>query len=351
MKTSRVSLSTNEKIGLISNLATMLAAGIPILESISSLLEGSKTGQKKILETLLADLKQGQPINQSIAKFPKTFDKVTVNLVKAAEEAGTLDTTLKDLAINIRKESEFADKVKSALMYPMFILGVFFAVLILMLTFVIPRISQVFSQLRVTLPLPTRVLIFASNLLMNNTLIVITIALAIAILLVFLIKTQRGIILGVLFAFPVVSGLMRKIDITRFSRSLYLLLSSGVPITSSLELCQDVVMKKEVHNAILYATKQVSSGHPLSEALKKYNKIFPTIMIKILEAGEKTGSLDTSMSDTADYLDYEVSKQLKQVTAMMEPLMLVMIGVLVGGMMLAIIAPMYGLISQISNTH
>lgn len=349
MKTSGIRLSTNEKITLISNLATMLAAGIPILEAVSSLLEDAKGNQKKILDTLIDDLKQGKQINFSLSKFPKTFNPVTVNLVKASEEAGTLDTTLKDLATSIREEAEFADKVKSAMTYPLFIMVVFVGVMLLMLTFVIPRISTVFSRLKVELPLPTRILIFVSNLIMTQYILIIAVTVVIVAALIILYKTKRELFTGMLFSLPLVSMLIRNIDITRFARSMYLLLNSGVPITSALELCQNVVSKKEVHDAIVYATKQVLSGKKLSESFKNKKKVFPIIMIKITEAGEKTGSLDDSMKEAAEYMDYEVSKTLKKVTTLMEPLMLVLVGVMIGGMMLAIIAPMYSIISQVGQ--
>lgn len=347
MKTSNIRLSTSEKIGLIHNLATMISAGISILEAIDSLLEDAKGNQKKILDTLLDDLRQGQPIHKSFQKFPKTFSPVMTNLIKASEEAGTLDTTLKDLTENTRKEAEFADKVRSTMMYPAFIMVVFLGVLILMLTFVIPKISTVFARMKVDLPLPTRIMMGASDIIMNNT---IPLIIGIVIFIVgffFLYRWKKEVFMSVFFSLPVVTRLVREIDLTRFARSFYLLLSAGVPITSALELCQNVVMKKDVSKAIIYMTNHVSSGHPLSEAMKAKKNIFPPMMIKMVEAGEKTGSLDDSMQDASEFMDYEVSKTLKTVTAMMEPMMLVGVGVMIGGMMVAIIAPMYNIIGQV----
>ena len=141
-----VSISANDKITLISNLTTMLGAGIPILETVDSLLEDAKGNQRKLLQVLRDDLIQGQPINTTFAKFPRIFDKITVNIIKASEEAGTLDVTLKDLKENIKKEMEFNDKIKSALIYPSFIVVVFFAVLLLILVVVVPKISTVFLR-------------------------------------------------------------------------------------------------------------------------------------------------------------------------------------------------------------
>ncbi len=347
MKTENVSLSNNNKIALISNLGTMLSAGIPILESVDSLLEGAKGNQKKILDTLKEDLIQGKRVYTTLAKFPKVFDKVTVNIVKASEEAGTLNVTLKDMVDVIRKDIEFNDKIKSALVYPVFILVVFLAVLVMILVVVVPKIAQVFSRLTVELPLPTRILIFMSNTLLRYTIPVILGTVLIIGGFIFLYKKKKRAVLGMFFSFPYVSQLAREIDLTRFTRSLYLLLTAGIPIANALELTQEVVVKKEVAKAIAFTKETVVSGKKVSDGFKTYKHIFPNIMIKITEAGEKSGSLDKSMQDASDYLDYEVSNTIKLVTALIEPVMLVFVGGMIGGMMLAIIAPIYGIIGEV----
>lgn len=349
MKTEDISLSTNDKISLLSNFSTMLAAGIPILETVESLLDGAKNNQKKILETLRDDLSQGQHVYISFAKFPKVFNKVTVHILRASEEAGTLEETLKDLRNNIRKEAEFSDKVKSALIYPAFIAVVFFGVLLLMLLFVIPRISSVFSRMNVELPLPTKILMGLSDLMVNNT-VVFTVGFSVFLLLaIFLYKKQKKHLIAAFSSLPIISQLVTEIDLNRFTRSLYLLLTSGIPITTALELCQEVVVKPDTQKAIIHAKEMILAGKKLSEGFKDNKNIFPIIMIKITEAGERSGSLDKAMNDTAEYLDYQVSSTLRTITALIEPIMLVTVGVLIGGMMLAIIAPIYSLISQVGS--
>ena len=349
MNTKRITLSANDKKALVGNFATMLSAGISILESVDSLLEDAKGNQKKVLEVLRDDLMQGQHVHEAFGKFPKVFDKVTVNIIKASEEAGTLDETLKDLTNNIQKEMEFSDKVKSAVMYPVLISFVFVGVLLMILIVVVPKISTVFLRLKVPLPLPTRILIFISNLLIDHTIFFVGgIAAAIA-LFIFLYRTNKQIIFSVIFKLPVVSELVKEIDLTRFTRSFYHLLSSGIPITAALELCRDVVMRKDIADTITMSREMVLSGKRLSEGLKSTKGIVPTIMVKMIEAGEKTGTLDKSLQEISEHLDYEVSNTLKVLTALLEPIMLVVVGVLIGGMMLAIIAPIYGLIGQVGQ--
>lgn len=347
MKTTNISISTNDKIAFVSNLSTMLEAGIPILEALDSLLEDSKGNLKKVLETVKEDVSAGKRMSLAFAKFPKIFDNVTVNIIKASEESGTLDVVLRDLRDNITKETEFNDKIKSALIYPSVILVVFLGVLIVILTFVIPKISMVFTRLKVELPLPTQILIFTSNLILNYTLPTIIVVSVILVGTIFLYKNNKKLFLNFFFSLPVISNLAKEIDLTRFSHSLYLLLNAGIPIGSALELTQDVVAKKDVEKAIVRSIKTVSAGKKLSEGLKDQKRTIPSLMIKLIEAGEKSGSLEKSMQDISKYFEYQVGKSLARVTVLLEPVVLVATGILIGGMMLSIIAPIYGLVGQI----
>ncbi len=348
-KYSSITVKTGEKIGLVSNLSTMLNAGIPILEAVNSLLEDSKGNVKTILETLRDDLTQGEKVHVSFSKFPRVFDGITINLLKASEEAGTLTTILRDLKDTIRKQMEFTDKIKSALTYPVLILFVFAGMLLLMLVVVVPKISSVFLRLNVPLPIPTQILIFLSNALLKNTVPFLLILGLIVGSIVFIYKRNKMLILGPFFRLPLISKLVMEIDLTRFSHNMFLLLNSGLPIINALELSQEVVVRPELKSLITKAKEMVSSGKKLSEGFKGKHKNIPSIMVKLIEVGDKTGTLDKSMQDVAEYLDYEVTNTLKSITVVLEPIMLVLVGVCIGGMMLAIIAPIYGLIGQVGG--
>jgi type IV pilus assembly protein PilC len=345
---NNLSLSGKERLNLISDLATLLGAGIPILESVESLLETYKGNSKRVLQNLKRDLEEGQRISDSFAKSPKAFDPVTINLIRAAEEAGTLDTTLKDLIKNIKKDLEFNDQVKAALAYPVVVLVVFFVVVIAILVFVIPRIGSVFSTLNIEMPLPTRILIFLSKGLISFWPEVVGVFILLCLGSFVLYKQQKKVFLNFVFSLPLISDLIRQIDLTRFSRSMSLLLSSGIPVTEALELSNNVVIKKEINKTISYTREKVSAGQNLSEGFKHFKKVIPAVMIRITEAGEKTGTLDKSMQDLSEYFDYQVTNNLKTLTTLLEPVMLVVIGLLIGGVMLSIVAPIYGLISNIS---
>lgn len=351
MNIQRVKLSSSEKIELIGNLSTMLSAGIPILDAVKSMNEDAKGGVKVILDTLMEDITQGKHIYMSLAKFPKVFDKVTVNVVKASEEAGTLDVTLKDLRESIKKQNEFNDKVRSALIYPAFIGVLFFLILIINLVYVIPKIATVFKNLKVPLPLPTRVLIFISDIMLQYTYQFLGGVALFVIIIYFLFTRKRNFFLNIIYSLPVVSELVKLIDLTRLTRSLHLLLYSGIPITESLDLIQDVASRSQTVKVIKSSISMVLSGRPFSEGLKSFKGYIPSLMIKLVEAGEKTGSLDKSLQDVSDYFDYQVTKTLQTLTSLLEPIMLVVVGIVVGGLMMSIIAPIYGLISQVGNFH
>ncbi|OGK35928.1 hypothetical protein A3A93_05765 [Candidatus Roizmanbacteria bacterium RIFCSPLOWO2_01_FULL_38_12] len=349
MNTKNVGMSYKDKITLLSNLSTMLTAGISILETVDSLLEDAKGNQKKLLQVLREDLIQGKHMYITFSKFPGVFDKVTVNIIKASEEAGSLDVTLKDIKTHIQKEMEFIDKIRSAMMYPVLIFVVFVLVLIGILVFVIPRMASVFVRMRLELPLPTKILIIMSNFITQNTIGLIVGFIVFVILTMVLYKKNRFIIFAVIFSIPGISELIKQMDITRFTRSLALLLSSGLTIIQALELTENVVLRRDISRLIKHAKNNLIAGKRLSEGLRSQKNLFPSMVIKLVEAGEKTGSLDKSLQDVSEYMDYQVTRTLETLTTLIEPIMLIMIGFIVGGMMLSIIAPIYGLITQIGT--
>lgn len=162
-------------------------------------------------------------------------------------------------------------------------------------------------------------------------------------------KTNKKLLLGLLFSLPIISNLVKEIDLVRFTRSLNYLLSSGIPIVSALELTEEVVMRKDIAKVIKTSKDMIISGKKLSEGLKTSKGKIPSIMVKIIEAGEKSGTLDKALKDISEFLDYQVSNSLKTLTALMEPVMLVVVGIIVGGMMISIIGPIYNLIGQVGK--
>ena len=349
INTAGISLSTKDKMALLDNLSTMLTAGISILEAVDSLIEDSKGSRRKLLLVLRKDLVQGKHVYNALARFPHVFDHVTVNIIKASEEAGTLDITLKDIKNHIQKEMEFTDKIRAAMIYPVLIFMVFVGVLLMILVVVMPKMATVFTRMKVELPLPTKIMIFSSAFILNNSIALIIGLVVALILLVVLYKKKRSLVMGVFFSLPLISGLIKQIDISRFTRSMFLLLSAGLTLTSALELCADVVWRGDMKRLILHAKETVLGGRRVSDGFRDKKGFIPMIVVKLIEAGEKTGSLDKSMQDISEHMDYEVSRTLTTLTALLEPIMLIFIGVIVGGMMVSIIAPIYSLIGSVNG--
>lgn len=349
MKTEKMSLSTSDRISFIISLTTMLSAGITLIEALDSLLEDTKGQYKKIIQTIKEDISQGKRLYVAFSKFPLIFDKVTINIVKAAEEAGTLETTLLEIKDNMEKEAEFIDKIKGALTYPFFILVVLVGVLLIMLLFVIPKIVVVFTRLQVELPLPTKIMIFVSNVMTKNTILFLVITAVVIVGLIALFVTQKKLFLQILASLPGISELVKKIDQVRLTRNLAMLLNSGIMIITALDICQEMVINKKMVGLILNAKTAVLAGKKFAEGLRSKTPVIPNIIVRMIEAGEKSGSLPKSLLEASTYIDYEVSKTLKTLITLLEPLMLVFVGVLVGGMMISIIAPIYGLIGQVGG--
>lgn len=340
-------INGKEKLSFIENLGTMLGSGIPILEALTSLEEESKGNLKKLYSNIYKDISQGTPLSDSVSKFERGFDPVTINLIKAAEQSGNLDSALNDLAEHIKKDMEFLSKVKSALAYPMLVVGLFTFVFTVILVYVIPRIDDIFSRLKVVMPWPTKVMISMSRFLLANYLYVIAFIIVFALTSWLLYRIKRSFFINLLFSFPFISKLGIEIDIARVSKSLGLLLASGITITKAMELTESVVSRKKVLNAIKLARQSVEGGNPLSDGLKKSKGAFPNLAILVIKAGEKSGTLEQSFKKLADTYELQVSNTLKNITTMLEPVMLILIGFLVGGIMLSIIAPIYQLIGNI----
>jgi type II secretory pathway component PulF len=346
---TNIALSAKDVIALFDNLSTMLGAGISILESVDSLLEDAKGSQKLLLTELRNDLSQGKQIYISFQRFPKIFNPVTIHILKASEEAGTLDVTLKDLKNHIQGEMEFIDKVRSAMIYPAIILSVFVLVMLVILVFVMPKLTSVFGRMSVELPIQTQLLMNLSAFIIKNPWQVVLMTIGAILTFVLIWQRKKDLILRVFFALPLISSLVAKIDIARFTRSMGLLLSSGLTITNSLELCQDIVFRKDMRELVAHTRNNILSGRRFSDGFRDGKGLVPMLVIKLTEAGERTGTLDQAMQHITEHMDYEVKRSLATLTSLLEPIMLLFIGLVVGGMMLSIIAPIYSMIGSVGR--
>lgn len=348
MKASNIQLRGKDKLALFTDMSTMLTAGIPIMEIIESLSRDAKGDTRVIFETLHRSLVNGEPLSQGMAAFPRTFDAVTLNTMRAAEAGGTLEETLQDLVRTLKKELEFSDTIRTAMIYPAFIGVLFLGIVLLMLTFVIPRISEVFTSLRVAMPPATRLMIALSNFFVANWLMVSVAALLMAVAGSVLIKMNSRAIVRALLNLPGLRQLGVNIDLARMTRSFALLIRAGIPLDEALVLSKRVVRKPQILRAIEHMQHNIDAGRSLGSNLRETQNVIPPIMARSIETAESSGTLEQTMQNLAEYFDGQVNGSLKAATALLEPIIIVVIGMMVGALMITIIAPIYNMISQIN---
>jgi type II secretory pathway component PulF len=284
-----------------------------------------------------------------MSELPNAFDVITVNLIHAAEMGGTLEETLQDIVRTLKKEMAFSASIRTTMIYPAFVGILFVVIVVMMLAFVVPRISKVFLALRVDMPAMTRFLFEASAYFLENWLFILLGAIVGVTLLSVFVHYNKRAIIRLFLGLPWLKTLGRNIDLARFTRSFALLLKSGLPVDEALELSGRVVQKKRVLKIVEQMRDDVASGQGLATHLREHHNIIPIIMTRSLETAESSGTLEKTMQNLSEYFSEQVEQNLKILSSLMEPIMLVVVGGLVGGLMLTVMAPMYNLISQVQN--
>jgi len=328
-------------------LATMIDAGLPLVQSLDilSMQQENKTF-KEVLKNIKESVEGGSTFAGALGKHPKTFDELYVNLVVAGEEGGILDNVLNRLAIYIEKAEALKKKVKSAMVYPSTIVGVAIIVVAILMIFVIPVFAKIFTSMGHTLPLPTLIVIGISDLLKKYFLLII-VALVV---LIFMLKRYYGTEKGkftidtLILKSPVFGMLFRKVAVARFSRTLSTLITSGVPILDGLTITSKTAGMKPIEYAIMKARTSISEGETIAEPLAR-DEVFPPMVTQMIAVGESTGSLDSMLGKIADFYEEEVDVAVATLTSLLEPLLMVFLGVTVGGVVIAMYMPIFKIAS------
>lgn len=330
--------------------STMINAGLPLvqaLEILSTQVENRNFG--KTIAQIKTDVESGLTYADALKKHPKVFSELYVNMVAAGEAGGVLDTILNRLAAYIEKAMKLKKKVKGAMVYPAVVTAVAILVIVIIMVFVVPTFSKMFVQLGGTLPLPTRMVIGLSNFIAGIGGLITLIAIIAAI--VFIIqfrKAEKGkrISDAILLKIPIFGTLLRKVAVAKFTRTLGTLVSSGVPILDCLEITAKTSGNKVVEYSILDVRKEVVGGKTLADPIKKA-KVFPPMVTHMVAVGESTGALDAMLSKIADFYDDEVDAAVSNLTAMMEPVLMIFLGTTVGFIVIAMYLPIFKLITLI----
>jgi type IV pilus assembly protein PilC len=331
--------------------ATMINSGLPLVQSLDILAKQSENAMlKKTVEQVLYDVESGHTLADAMRQHPKIFSDLFVNMVAAGEAGGILDTILLRLAVFLEKADALRRKIKGAMIYPGVVLSVAIVAVAVLLIFVIPTFQVMFEQAGVALPGPTQFVIFLSEWLQSKWYVVIAVSVAGGIAIQRYYKTPQGQLLidRMLLRFPILGPLQRKAAIARFTRTLGTLVSSGVAILDGLEITARTAGNRVVHDAIMESRASIAGGDTISEPLKK-SGVFPPMVVQMINVGEQTGGLDEMLTKIADFYDEEVDAAVEALLSALEPVMIVFLGVIVGGMIVAMYLPIFDMINAVGR--
>jgi len=329
--------------------STMIDAGLPLVQCLNILAEQSDSKTlRSVTGQVARNVEAGSTLADALRRHPRTFDDLFTNLVEVGEAGGILDVVLQRLSAYIEKAAALKRKVKAAMVYPSAIIGVAIMVVIFMLTFVIPTFAQMFKDLGADLPLLTKVVLWLSTFVRTYILLIIAAMVGCVLALRSYYRTEggRATIDALMLKLPIFGTLIRKVAVARFTRTLGTLVQSGVPILDGLRITARTAGNKVVEKAVLQCRAAVTEGKTLAEPLR-VSGVFPPMVTQMISVGEQTGALDAMLSKIADFYDDEVDTAVSTLTSLLEPIMIVFLGVVVGGLVVAMYLPIFKLVTLV----
>lgn len=343
-------VSLSEKMIFTNNLSGMLVAGLSLTRALS-ILEKQSTNAKfnKILTSLVDDINRGNTLSDGMKKFPKVFSGIFVSMVHAGEESGGLPQALSEVGLNLKKSYDLSKKIKSALMYPSIILCAIFLIGVLMMMYVVPTLTKTFKDLGGELPGSTKFVIALSDLISQHTILFLGIVGAVVTFFILFAKlkvTQKYFDFIVL-RLPVVGTIAKEVNTARTARTISSLLSSGVDMSRALLITEEVLQNVYYKELIKKAIASIEKGSALSSSFKENTKLYPVMMGEMIEVGEETGNLSKMLLDIANFYETEVDNKTKDLSTIIEPVLMVFIGGAVGFFAVSMISPMYSVMNNI----
>ena len=342
-------ISTRDIVIFTRQFATMINSGLPLVQSLDILAEQTENvAFAKVLREVLYDVESGHTLAAAKARHPKVFTDLFVNMVAAGETGGILDTILLRLATFLEKNDALIRKIKGAMVYPSVIFSVAGMAIVILLIFVIPTFQTMFESAGIPLPLPTRVVIGMSAFLQAFWWAVAAgiVGAVFAIRAIYATPAGNLAIDRLMLAMPVLGDLQRKAAVARFTRTLGTLVSSGVSILEGLEITAKTAGNRVIHDAVMSSRTSIAGGETISGPLKE-SGVFPPMVVQMINVGEQTGGLDNMLTKIADFYDDEVDAAVEVLLAAMEPIMIVVLGVVVGGMIVAMYLPIFDMINAV----
>lgn len=330
-------------------LSTMIDAGLPLVQSLEILSKQQENATfKKVLTDIRMDVETGTTFADSMRKHPKVFDNLFSNMIEAGETGGILDTILSRLAVFMEKSMELKKKIKGAMTYPVICLSIALLILAVILIFVIPVFEEMFSSMGSALPAPTQLVVNMSNFCKSNFMWIIMAGFAIFYAIKKIYNTEKGRTKmdAMFLRAPIAGTLIRKVSVAKFTRTLGTMLQSGVPILDALQVVAKTAGNKVIEAAVFRVADSIAEGRPIAEPLEE-SGVFPNMVVQMINVGESVGALDTMLAKIADFYDGEVDQAVENLTAMIEPLMMVVLGGMIGGLVVAMYLPIFTMAGNI----
>jgi type IV pilus assembly protein PilC len=339
-----------EKIMLTRNLRIMIISGVSLPRSLDILIVQSKSKKlKKALSEIKEKVLEGESFSNSLSGYPNIFSEVFVNMVKVGEESGTLEKVLDVLGKQMERQHEINDKVKGAMIYPAVIIVAMTGIGILMLILVVPKLAALFEELGISLPLSTRIVIALGMFFSRFWYTVPFMAIILVLSFKALVKTKTGKLIfdTIALKIPLISPIVRKINSASTVRTLSSLISAGVPIVRSLEIVSNALGNIYYKKAMIDASERVRKGSKLAEVMKDYEDIYSTLVVQMVAVGEETGETSAILEKLADFFEEEVSNATRNLSSVVEPILMLIIGAMVGFFAISMVQPMYSMLGEI----
>lgn len=340
----------SEKILMTKNLGVMFSTGLSLVKTFGILANQSKN---QTLKSAFLDIQErinkGENLSDALAVYPKVFSEIFVNMVKVGEESGTLDDVFQILSLQLQKEYELKSKIRNAMIYPCIILFVMIIVGIIIVTFVLPNLNIFFTSLNVDIPIYTRILLNVGNFLTNHWYLLILVPLVLVVVGIMIVRTKKGkwFIDALLLKTPILSPIVKKSNSALLIRSLSSLIASGVSLVRSLEISSKTVNNNYFKDALMETSKKIKKGEKLSGALRSYQTLFPVGVVEMVEVGEETGKTSDILKKLSDFYEQQAVNSIEKLTLMIEPLLIIVLGVTVGFFAFSVIGPMYSSLQSI----
>ncbi|HRY30790.1 MAG TPA: type II secretion system F family protein [Candidatus Paceibacterota bacterium] len=339
-------ISEHDKIIMYRNLGSMLSAGLSLARAISVMYRQTTSKVfRKILGKIDESIKKGSSLSEAFRQFPRIFNPLVVSMVKSGEETGNLAKSLRVTAEQMEKTYLLKKKIRGAMIYPGFIILAIFVVGIFMMIYVVPVLTDTFNELEIELPMSTRAIISISDFLQNNLLGVAVGILILAALVIWFLRTKSGkrVFDSALIKAPGLSPMIKEINSARVARAMSSLLSAGVPVVRALEISKDIVQNSYYKQALEGAAKNIGEGLLISKIFAENKDLFPTFVSEMVSVGEETGELGGMLNEVAVFYEAEVDQKIKNISAIIEPALMIVVGVAVGFFALSMIGPIYSL--------